>query len=550
MLSRAALPAPPSEGVEDFQLLILNPTATEVVSWFSANRYAGLGTEVAAALEPSGAGKTLTFTGRPELIKATGNEVVAWRVNDGSGWQNVFYGAVTTGWAARPSREPRQYVADASYLLNARVVDATTYGPQDPALIAADLIRRLRHPALNFTELDFPATGTTLEGGFEQPGITLGEALELLAQSVEDSSRRVDFGVDGRGYVFFRGGGGIAELEYREEDYRDLAVQAADTVTAVYWVIGNEPSEPGYYGGYRGGTLTHLSIPDAGLHESYGRVTSRVTQNASDLFVKSPAASYLQLNFNNPGNGIDGNTNSATQALSGQTNDPLYRVDPDQLVKADVYGVSITYRVDYDSSPPSMVLAYSQYVDEFYGGPSATQDVYWTLPYTNGLYTTKRYIITPHKNILDALGQVRTRFAFLEHARVGGGAGKTGHFSIADFHFLRLNKTPLDAAARRELRTPAREPATVTPRRDTPDGPRTYYVKPEPRVRLVGFPGNPLSPTAEWRIGYDPGQGVSTVIDLGNVAREDDEAALIEQLRLGIDDRTRRSEVRTTVGRL
>ena len=55
---------------------------------------------------------------------------------------------------------------------------------------------------------------------------------------------------------------------------------------------------------------------------------------------------------------------------------------------------------------------------------------------------------------------------------------------------------------------------------------------------------------AEYRYGFAEGRGFNLEIDLGRRSRTDERAEMIEEIRLALDDTTRRSEVRTTVGRL
>lgn len=550
--ARAVLPDPPSQGIRDFHLIILNPTATEVITQFSAYKYAGLDYEVAAAVAPGGACKTLTFSGRPELVACGDNEVVIFRLNDGGGWKDVFYGAVTEGWAAKPWRQPRQYSADADYLLNGTVTDAVAYPAQDPAFIAQDLVRRLRHPALNFNEIDFPPTGAILEGGFEQPGIPLGDALGLLAQSVEDSGRKIAHGIDGRGYVFFKQLTGTLNVTYRAEDYTDLPVKADDTVTAVLWVIGNEPSEPGWSGSYDPGTLTHLSVPDRGLHQQYGRIIGRVPSQGN---LYSPDRSLIRAvvtnAFLNAPNAYD--TSLDTKSIkdpSYTTGTGLFQAsssaDEDSLQL--VCGVRLRYYMAFDAAPAASIYIRRQLIRVNPPGQYLYVAVKYALPYTGEEWNSIDFIFPPTKPIyidfrnLSAVYRQGSKHTVEQFGIYGP---NTGNFSIVDVSFLTLNTSVLDAAARTELRTPAQNPAQLILRRGVDRDRLGYYVPPLSKVKLDGS----VPDAAEYRYAFDRQNGVSTVVDLGNPAREGD-AAFADRIRLAIDNATRQSEVRNSGGGL
>ncbi len=552
-LNRAVLPQPPSQGIQDFHLIVLNQSGTQVLNQFSAFKYNGLDREVACAVAPGGAVKTLTFTGLPELVACTGGEIIVFRLNDGDGWKDVFYGAITEGWAAKPSRQPRQYLADAEYLLDGTVTDAVSYPAQDPALIAQDLVRRLRHPALNFNEIDFPQTATTLEGGFEQPGIPLGEALKLLAQSVADSGRTITTGVDGRGFVFFRELSGTLDVPYYPEDYTDLPTNAADTVTAVLWVIGNEPSVPGWSGPYSPSTLTHLSVPDPGLHQRYGRTIASLPPT-DNLWIAKPGAaeSVFSSSFLNSQNVNDGNPSTFAQRNPANTTSNGYiGVSHSGMIAGEpTYGVRVRYRRGYDAT-----------------GLSRLQIGFQIETVNEPIYVTSGYLNVPLGYTGDAAQSIDVLFPLSKPVYVDNILGEPvgfyqasgvssvmqatvyadniGTYEVYELSFLTLNTSLLDAAAIAELRTPAQEPAQLVLRRAQDRNRVGYYAPALPKVKLE----TGLSDAAEYRYAFDRSNGVSTVVDLGSPSREGD-AALAERIRLAIDTRTRQSEVRTTIGRL
>lgn len=550
-------PDPLTEGVVDYQLTILSPDARIIERTFSylSEAQAGLGREVTARLDPSGAGRALVFTGDPARVGCTGAEIVQFRVNDNQGWQDVFYGTITEGWASEPMNEPKTFVAKADELLEATVTDARAYGPQDPAAIASDLVKRLRHPALHYDPANFPSTGTTLEGGFEQPGITLLEALELLAKSAEGAGRTISHGIDGAGYVFFREVTGVAEILYREEDvagFEPLPVNAEDVVTAVYWVIGNEPSVDNYSGEYSPSTLTHLSIPDSAAHDKYGRIVGRTF--AGNPFKPTPAGSIEQFGFSNPERAWENdaqnnpilNTASERTAASGF---PYFQIRT-PLGARNRFGVAIRYRYDFDV--PLQVRLRIWFTYQSVATPVTFTGIAaeYNLPYSNEEYTDAVYLVPPPTGLItriDGTQWIPSPFLDTYAARIYN-LGYTGYFALSDFRFMQLDTGLLNAAARRELRTPAREPASIRPTRDTEDGLKTYYVKPQPTVRLRQYPGEPTQAAAEYRISFNENNLVETVIDLGNPSRQGD-AELIEQIRLGVEQKVRRSDVRR-IGRL
>jgi hypothetical protein len=556
-------PDPPSEGVPDFHLIVMNETATIIERDFSAldETNAGLGVEVTARVDPSGAGRTLVFTGRPDLVACEGNEIVQFRLNDGQGWRDVFYGTIVEGWAAQPMDEAKTYTADADELLNGTVTDTKVYGPQDPALIAADLISRLRHPALKYDDTMFQSTGTTLEGGFEMPGVPLGQALEQLAKSVEDAGRSFAYGVDGRGYVFFREPTGVANILYRPEDvegFEPLPVNARGTTTAVYWVIGNQPSQPNWTREYEPGTLAYLSVPDVTLHNRYGRVTGRTP--TGNPFVAKARSSYTAEGFTDPGQGSDSLLGDvpviASYATRSGTVDSFYQINGTysstrQRYEAGglpIYGVRIRYQMDYDVPATSTYLwfVYSTIAPD--GTTGDLLSAIYHLPYSNAGFTSRDYILPPPAPFTGSNG--------VQYSPRRGGTldgpmlvvGAAGTFYLSDFRFLCLDTPLLDAAARRELFLPATEPATITPTRDTPDGLRTFYVEPRPQVQLFEYPGEPIAPAAEYRISFNEDFHAGTVIDLGSPNRDEDGRQL-DQIRLGVDRKTRQSEVKK-IGRV
>lgn len=549
--ARAILPVPPSQGQRDFHLIVLNEIGSEVITQFSAYKYAGLDFEVAAAVAPGGAGKTLTFSGRPELVTCGGNEVVIFRFNDGDGWRDVFYGAVTEGWAAKPSRAPRDYSADAEYLLNARTTDGTAYPAQDPAFIAQDLVRRLRHPALNFNEIDFPPTGTTLEGGFEQAGIPLGDALAKLAESVEDAGRSIAYGIDGRGNVFFKQLTGTLNVTYREEDYTDLPVKADDTVTAVRWVIGSEPSVPGYSGSYSPGTMEHVSVPDPALHARYGREIGLTPAGQTSLWLADRAlgGGYSTSGFLNSDYAVDGNLGTKSVRNPALTTSNGYYQLNTSFAK-NIYGVRLTYIMDYDVVPAADIRIQLEYLRVTLPEQYLYPAVIYKLPYTGPDYpNTIDFILPPTKPIYIDFSNVSGVYAQGKDTIVSGATVYVNHigtFSISEITFIKFNPTALDAAARAEIRTPASQPAQLVLRRDYERGRVGYYAPPRPTVKLSN---GQTSQAAEYRYAYDVQNGVSTVIDLGNPTRDGD-AALAQNIRLAIDNATRQSEVRNAGGNL
>lgn len=557
LANSARAPDPLTEGVVDYQLVVFSPDARTIERTFSylSEAQAGLTREISARLDPSGAGRALVFTGDPARVGCTGGEIIRFRVNDGLGWHDVFYGTVTEGWASEPMDEPKTFVARADELLEATVTDARAYGPQDPAAIAGDLVKRLRHPALHYDPANFPSTGTTLEGGFEQPGITLLEALELLAQSAEGAGRTISFGIDGAGYVFFREAAGIAEILYREEDvagFEPLPVNADDIVTAVYWVIGNAPSDPALKmkGEIEWGTEAYLSVPEPDLHTKYNRIVGRTVGNPSQYY-RASKVDVINENGFSVSNGVaTKNTEVTTGALISvrlglPDTAPLYF-----STRRNARGVRLTYRRDYDVADARvyMDLQFSS-TESNVGLATSTDFAEYLLPFSHEKLTTidlyfpnirPFYQVTFDKNVLF---DVLSRVSFYVRSR-GPGLG----LQVKDPYIFHLNTALLDAAALRELRSPAREPSSIRPTRDTEDGLKTYYVKPQPTARLRLYPGEPTQATAEWRISFNENNLVETVIDLGNKSRKGD-AELIEQIRLGVERKVRRSEVRT-IGRL
>ena len=558
-LNRAVLPEPPSQGIQDFQLIVMNNSGTELITQFSAYKYSGLDREVACAVAPGGAVKTLTFTGFPHMVGCAGGEVVVFRLNDGDGWQDVFYGAVTQGWAAKKlPGGVRDYLADADYLLNGTVVDATAYPAQDPALIAHDLVRRLRHPALNFTELDFPPTGTTLEGGFEQPGVPLGEALKVLAQSVTDSGRTITYGVDGRGYVFFKQLTGTLEVPYYPEDYTDLPIQADNTVTAVLWVIGNEPNRT-YQGEYKPKTLTYLSVPDEAEHQKYGRTLGLAYSGSP--FVPKPRVSYSSLGFAYPENGSnsgpDGNPIPIESvAVREGTTDSVYTInglypnvfEPYLTGGLPIYGARLRYQRGYDATGRALLQLF------FFAGLAAKEKpssfglaVPFDLPYTGTEFANFDVILPPAGTFRHNEGAQLADYKSLSNFYAAQVAvSPPGTFLISDFRFLCLDTTLLDNAARAELRTPAQEPARLILRRGDERNRAGYYAPPLAAVKLSN---GQSSDAAEYRYAFDRTNGVSTVVDLGSPSREGD-AALAERIRLAIDVTAERTKLQLGAGRL
>ncbi len=540
-LNRAVLPQPPSQDIQDFHLVILSQNGTQVLNQFSAYKYNGLDREVACAVAPGGAVKTLTFTGFPHLVACTGGEIIVFRLNDGDGWKDVFYGAITQGWAAKKlPGGVRDYVADAEYLLDGTVTDAVSYPAQDPALIAQDLVRRLRHPALNFNEIDFPQTATTLEGGFEQPGIQLGEALNLLGQSVADAGRTISYGVDGRGFVFFKELTGTLDVPYYPEDYTDLPIKADDTVTAVLWVIGNEPSdglriESGQTDysltqNLQWSTLTYLSIPDKGAHNLFSKVIARTYVGVSLLVPEAIDRVDIYGGFTVSNGSYTQNQNSAG-----------FQIFPLASSK-NICGLSFNYRLSYGMARPFIAARFGFLDDQGQERYTGDEKAVFQPNYTEGSFTPIELKFPPVKPFLAANG--RTYTMNLVRFFVNSTDAPT-NFIIKDFKILTLNTSLLDAAAIAEFRTPAQEPVQLILRRAQDRNRVGYYAPPLPKVKLE----TGMTDAAEYRYAFDRTNGISTVVDLGSPSREGD-AALADRIRLAIDTTTRQSEIRTTIGRL
>lgn len=554
----AIIPEPPDSPLPNFQLAILNETATEVVAVFDASEHEGLAGQLVATLEPSGACKALTFTGRPDLVKAPGRQCVLFRVNDGTGWREVFFGTVVKGWAVTAMEEVKPYTASAEALLNAHVTDGKIYPAQDPALIAQDLAKRLKHPALGMSEIDFPNTGTTLEGGFDFAGATLGDAFAALAESVKDAGVIVNYGVDARGNLFFKANTkDPAQVAYHANDFVDLEVDSQDVCTAVLWVLGNTPSDEGFIGQYRPKTLMHLSVPDPELHARYNAVKARSVSNSREFMLPYRPASVASLNYADAANAIDdagGEANNATFAtrLVGLPNQVGYlRIIPSSSVPVTIIGVSVDYQMGYDVAPPDQLILYWNTVAPN-GAVATTGFMQKALPYSPDNISNFTALFPPWGSSPRTQYKYHTSDTWPDGSEKGIAeaviihpSNATGTVKIYDFRFLILDTARLDAMAAAELKTPSKLPGQVTPRNERG---QTYYVAPTPKVLFTGLEEDRRLPAAEFRISFDMEAGVQTLIDIEEKNNEDETAEIYANLRLAIDKNARLSEIKSKRG--
>lgn len=500
--------------------------------------------------------KELNFSGRADLVGGADAEIVHWRVFDGLGWHDAGYGPLTSGWGTR-FEEVRPYKVDPDELLRASVVtEAVRYRGLEASALVLTLARRFAHPAVKIEPALVPPTGVTIDD-FSLTGATLLKAFEEIAVRLGAVGVSVAYGLDGGGRLAFGPHTSRAEIEYRdtEGEFRDLPVDMAGLCTAVLWVVGNTPSDPGYTSdAYVPGELTWLSVPNPASHRRYGRVVA--LQPQGDPFTTTRATAYEQVGFTDPGNVTDYNPDTGAPVYGAvshraATGGAYFEIGhaADYAYRNRTFGVRIRYRRDFTvTSAVTLRLYYgarteAQAAANLAGTKQVRAD--YLLPYSDGIYTTQTYKITPPESFVDAADGLtyvadpnRTVIA-AQVFNLGPGSLTENIFAISDFRFvILLANGLLNPAAAREFKVPAREAAQLRPRRMTPDGLQGYFVPPVAQATLKASEwGDLAGPVAEVRYTFNDETGFETVLDLGNANKEGSEAA--ETIRLGVERRLR-----------
>ncbi len=429
----------------------------------------GLADGLVASANPFSFCDALNFSGRPDLVALEGGEVVQAFVQDDVGLHPVFFGAVIQGDTSEPAEGTVPYEASARALLLATACQGELYRRQDTAAIAYDLVSKNKHAALKVRTSDFPASGTVLDQ-FDAVG-QLAEVLDELLEATENKDYGA--GIDPNGWVFFRPNTLLIEVSYEETDYEDLPTSGNAITTATLWTFRTEPSITPWAGSYLPKPFTHLSIPDAALHERYGYVRNReVPQSA---FALVPESNFTQVGFTNPDNAVRyGATTPASRTGTGTSTFTLSNDD------SLVYGVRFLYRRD-EAVGPVLFRA-------------TAGSVYYEVEIPKSDLALKELDIylPPHES----------GFIKWDSFRLTVPAG--GTFELQQFYPLRLDTTRLDATA--PLVVPERRPGQIAQAGIQPLAARIALTN-APRERQE-------SPSAGLRWSWNPVAGPETVTDL------------------------------------
>ncbi len=564
MTQVTTLSATPNQQI-DFELEILRPNGQSYIPKriFNDSKLENVGLDdgIDSVIERGGACKSVTFSGRKDMIGCEGGEIVRFRVNDGYDWRYVGFGAITTGHPSRDLFEGanydddgsllRQYTASTDVLLRRSVITGTeTYPPQDIGALLRQLVSLYRHPALGYDSALIPNLGVSLTEPFCLPAANFLQVFEQLAKKVEEvNGVAVAYGVRGDGNVFFRFPTGNVEIPFDPATYRELPVDANDLCTAVMWEIGNEPSVSGWGGDYMPGELAHLSIPDASLHGTFHSPIGLQAQEVSrlDLYYTVALASYSHVGFTNPENAVNTGTDGYalygdTAYRSATTGDPEFRITAP--IDNRVCGVRIRYRMDTNNRLARLYVY--QAVRKV--GTTDTKNVkaVYNLPYTDGVYLTKDYLFPKPKSFVDDGGSWEPYSGSYVFSAIIFNVGIEGYFAISDFRFFRLATEKLDIAARSELKTPATNPAQLSStylRDGLPVG--LFIPGVTADILHTNRPdGTKTLPISEIRHSYNAVAKYQCRVDVGNPSRQGLDATL-ERVASGIERRAQESELKT-----
>lgn len=404
---------------------VLSPTGEPTSQTFT-NETEGKGISggIAAAVHPLSGCDVLEFSGRPDLLKLSGGEVLRAFIRDRAGaLHSVFYGAVIPNNTTEGSVTLEGYQANARALLIGSACNGETYKNLDTAAIAYDLASKNKHAALKVKASDFPASGSVMPE-FTAIG-QLGEVLDELLNATADAD--YGSGVSPEGYVFFKPNRAVLEVPYVASDYEGLPQTAPAITTAVRHIFNEPPVIAPWSGAYIPKPYTHLSIPDAELHARYGY--TRTKQIPPYAFTLEYDASYIVSGFSNPVNAVTKDATVPAVKASGTTGS--YRLDNPEPT---VLGV----RLRYMTAETVEAIRFRAWCGVLYDVP---------LPNTQGEVQELDIILPPHSGTF-------TRWEWFRFT-----CGATGLAEIYGFYLLRLDTDALDHTTRAIV--PEQQPAQL-----------------------------------------------------------------------------------------
>ncbi len=455
---------------------VLSPTGEPTAQTFTSEAEGkGISGGIAAAVDPLSGCDVLEFSGRPDLLKLSGGEVLRAFIRDRTGaLHSVFYGAVIPNNTTEGSGSLEGYQANARALLIGSACNGETYKDTDTAAIAYDLASKNKHVALNVRASDFPASGSAMPE-FTAIG-QLGEVLDELLTATADAD--YGSGVSPEGYVFFKPNRAVLEVPYVASDYEGLPQTAPAITTAVRHIFNEPPAIAPWSGAYVPKPYTHLSIPDAELHAKYGY--TRTKQIPPYAFTPEYDASYIVTGFSNPANAVDASVAPPSVKASGTAGS--FRLDNPEPT---VLGVRLRY-----------MTAETVEAVRFRAWCGVLYDV--ALPNTQGEVQELDIILPPHAGTF-------TRWEWFRFS-----CGATGIAELHAFYLLRLDIDALDSTTRAIV--PEAQPGQLV--RDG-IGSNPSIVK-----LLDGPRGTKELENAGLRWTWTPQEGDTTVTDLSASAFE------------------------------
>ncbi len=466
---------------------ILSPTGEPTGRTFTSETEGkGISGGIAAAVHPLSGCDVLEFSGRPDLLKLGGGEVLRAFIRDRTGaLHSVFYGAVIPNNTTEGSASLEGYQANARSLLIGSACNGETYKNLDTAAIAYDLASKHRHAALKVKASDFPASGSLMPE-FTAIG-QLGEVLDELLEATADAD--YGSGVSPEGYVFFRPNRAVLEVPYVKSDYEGLPKTGASITTAVRYFFNEPPVIAPWSGAYVPRPFFHLSIPDAELHAHYGY--TRTKQIPVYTFTPEYDVAYIVSGFSDPVNAVDESVTPPSVKASGTVGS--FRLDNPEPT---VLGVRLRY-----------LTAETVEAIRFRAWCGVLYDV--ELPNTQGEVQELDIILPPHAGT----------FTLWEWFRFTCGA--TGIAELHAFYLLRLDIDALDDTTRAIV--PEQQPAQLV----RPGiGSNPAFVK-----LLDGPRGTRELENAGIRHTWTPVRGDETVTDLAASAFDAELAGKVNRVR-------------------